>query len=131
MQFSIDENGMLLDWVKLDIENNADARALYSAVERGDISSMSFMFTINGERWEDMESDHPTRFITDIGAVFEVSAVTFPAYEDTSISARGENAPEGALAVLERAKLAFKPVDTGDKNELEMLKIKTTLLGGF
>ena len=80
MQFSIDQQGMLLDWVKLDIENNADARALYSAVQRNDITGMSFMFSIDSERWEDLESDHPTRHIEKIGSVVEVSAVTFPAY---------------------------------------------------
>ena len=48
MQFSLDEDGMQLDWVKLDIANNADARSLYSAIERGDISGMSFAFSISG-----------------------------------------------------------------------------------
>jgi phage head maturation protease len=32
--------------VNLDTENNAEARALYSAVKRGDISGMSFMFSV-------------------------------------------------------------------------------------
>ena len=33
--------------VNLDTENNAEARSLYSAVERGDISGMSFMFKVD------------------------------------------------------------------------------------
>ena len=78
MQLSVDAEGMFIR-VKLDTENNAEAKALYSAVQRGDISGMSFMFSINGESWENLESDHPTRHVTKRGSVVEVSAVTFPA----------------------------------------------------
>ena len=42
MQMSVDADGMSIR-VDLDTENNADARSLYSAVSRGDISGMSFM----------------------------------------------------------------------------------------
>ena len=95
--------------VELDTENNADARSLYSAVERGDISGMSFMFIVRDESWDDVNSDHPTRHVRAIDKVLEVSAVTFPAYEQTSIQARGlSDALESARASLEseRARLA-------------------------
>lgn len=67
--------------VDLDTENNAEAKSLYSAVQRGDISGMSFMFAVDEDMWEDLESEHPTRHIRAIAKVFEVSAVTFPAYD--------------------------------------------------
>lgn len=88
----------------IDIDDNSTAKELYSALNRGDISGMSFMFTIDGESWEDLDSKKPTRHITKIGKVFEVSAVTFPAYEETSISARDKAALESALEALERAR---------------------------
>lgn len=98
--------------VDLDTENNAEAKSLYSAVSRGDISGMSFMFSVDGEEWEDIDSDHPTRTITAISKVFEVSAVTFPAYEATSISARGlSDALESAKASLESARAAKREVE--------------------
>lgn len=103
MQLTPDANGLGIE-VKLDTENNMDARALYSAVKRGDISGMSFMFSIDGESWENLESDHPTRHIEKIGSVVEVSAVTFPAYDATSIDARSEEALESARAALESAR---------------------------
>ena len=91
--------------VNLDTENNAEAKSLYSAVERGDISGMSFMFAVDKDRWEDLESEHPTRTIESFTKIFEVSAVTFPAYEATSITARGlSDALESARASLESAK---------------------------
>ena len=104
MQLMVNENGMDIR-VDLDIENNPRAKELYSAVKRGDISGMSFMFTVDKDAWEDLETDQPLRRITAISRVFEVSAVTFPAYEATSLEAASEDsALESARASLESAK---------------------------
>ena len=98
--------------VDLDTENNADAKSLYSAVSRGDITGMSFMFTVDSDIWEELESDHPTRHIRSISKVFEVSAVTFPAYDATSIQARGlSDALESAKASLESAKAEKREIE--------------------
>ena len=108
MLLTVDEQGMSIR-VELDTENNSEARALYSAVQRGDISGMSFAFSVNRDEWDDIESDHPLRHIREISSVVEVSAVTFPAYEATSISARGlSEALDSAKKSLEseRARLA-------------------------
>lgn len=115
MQMTVDEGGMNIR-VNLDTENNADARSLYSAVERGDIDGMSFMFVVDGELWEEEESEHPKRTITDIEKVFEVSAVTFPAYEQTSISARGlSEALDSARASLESVRAEKRAVEDKKK----------------
>ena len=111
MQMSVDDEGMLIR-VDLDVENNTEAKNLYSAVERGDIDGMSFMFTVDGDRWDDIESDHPLRTITKIGKVMEVSAVTFPAYEQTSISARGlDSALDNAKSSLDSAKAEARAIE--------------------
>jgi len=104
MQFSIDPEGMLLDWV--NIKSNPEAAALYSAVSRGDITGMSFMFSVKGEKWDNLDTDYPTRHITEIGKVVEVSAVTFPAYEATTINARGKDALDSARSAVETARQA-------------------------
>lgn len=103
MTLSVDERGLFIR-VVLDIENNAEARALYSAVKRGDITGMSFMFAVRDEIWENLETDHPTRRITDIATVVEVSAVTFPAYDATEINARSEAALDSARSAMEIAR---------------------------
>lgn len=127
MQLAVDSDGMSIR-VTLDTENNSEARNLYSAVSRGDISGMSFMFSIDSEEWENLDSDYPTRHIKSIGTVVEVSAVTFPAYESTEINARGKKAVETARAAVDTARRNLKkPVDTGA--ELELIKLKT-LYGG-
>lgn len=122
MQLSVDNDGMSIR-VVLDTENNAEARALYSAVQRGDITGMSFMFGIAREEWEDLDSEYPTRHIHEISTVVEVSAVTFPAYESTEINARGKKAVETARQAVETAKQKrTKSVETD--LELEKLKAK-------
>lgn len=111
MQMSVDDKGMEIR-VDLDTENNAEAKSLYSAVERGDLDGMSFMFSVDGDKWDDIESDHPKRTITKLGRVFEVSAVTFPAYEATSISARGlDCALDSAKSSLENVKAEARAIE--------------------
>lgn len=112
----------------VDTENNANARELVSAIKRGDISGMSFMFSIDDEEWENLESDHPTRHIRKIGSVVEISAVTFPAYESTTINARSKEALENARSAVETAReQSANSVET----ELELLKEKSKILGGI
>lgn len=104
MQMEVGDKGMSIR-VDLDTENNADSRKLYSATKRGDISGMSFTFVVDGDSWDDIDSDHPTRTIRSIKRVYEVSAVAFPAYEGTSLEARSQDAaPDGARASLESAR---------------------------
>ena len=104
MQMSVTDSGMDIR-VDLDTENNAEARALYSAVKRGDMSGMSFMFTVDGDSWEDVDTDYPKRTITSIRRVYEVSAVAFPAYEGTSIQAASEGETlDSVKASLESAR---------------------------
>jgi len=87
MQLTVEEDGLHVR-ADLDVENNPRAAEVLSAVEREDVTGMSFMFTVDKDSWENLESDHPTRHILSIGKVFEASVVTFPAYEQTSVYAR-------------------------------------------
>jgi len=123
MQLSPDYEGMAIE-VQLDTENNSEARSLYSAVQRGDITGMSFMFSIDDEEWSDLESEHPVRHVRKIGSVVEVSAVTFPAYESTEINARSKEALESARLALEKAKEERGQSVETDLNELELEKAK-------
>lgn len=118
MQMIVDDGGMNIR-VNLDTANNSDAKNLYSAIQRGDIDGMSFMFTVDADDWENLETDHPTRHIKKIGKVFEVSAVTFPAYPETTISARNALTLDNARAALDSAKNA--------NNEIEVLRMKALI----
>lgn len=107
MQMTVKEDGLHVR-VDLDTEGNPRAKELYSAIKRQDISGMSFMFTVKSDKWDDLDTDYPTRHITALDKVFEVSAVTFPAYEQTSINARsvesGKASLDSAREALENAR---------------------------
>lgn len=128
MQLTVDNLGMAIR-VQLDTENNNEARALYSAVQRGDISGMSFMFAIDAEEWSELKSEHPTRHIKKISTVVEVSAVTFPAYDATEIYARSKETLDSARMALEKAKQQrSEPLESGA--ELELAKAKFNFITG-
>lgn len=124
MQLSVIDGEGLDIRANLDTENNAEAKSLYSAIDRGDISGMSFMFTVDEDRWENIDSEHPTRHILGISKVFEVSAVTFPAYPTTYLENRGlADALDSAKASLESVK--------AEKREVERKKQKIRIMASL
>lgn len=118
MQLLVDAKGLAIR-VDLDTENNTEARALYSAVQRNDVSGMSFAFSVDEADWSNLDSNHPTRTIKKIGTVVEVSAVTFPAYDTTEIQARSKETLDNVRSALDSARRSAL-----DSVELEKLKAK-------
>ena len=89
-----DDTGL---WFRCILDpNNTEHRNLHSSVKRGDINECSFAFTPNGpegDHWEDRKDETGKYFISrtlkDVN-LFDVSAVTNPAYNNTSVAARSE-----------------------------------------
>lgn len=97
MQLSVDKEGVHIK-ADLDTENNEQARALYSAIDRGDMDGMSYCFFVSEEnqRWSRKDGvDY--REILKVDKVIEVSAVNFPAYEGTNINSRSLDSDKRAL----------------------------------
>ena len=117
MQLSIDDKGLAVDAL-LDTERNADALALYSAVERGDMGGMSFIFRVSDYSWENLDTDMPTKRITGISEVFEVTAATWPYYTGTDVDARARGSLESDLASLESERRKAQSPE-GDKATAE------------
>lgn len=116
----------------IDTERNATAKELDSAVDRGDLNGMSFKFSVSDERWEDLETDYPTRHIIKFDTIAEVSAVTWPAYEATSIyAARSKEVLENARSALDSAEGDQGKGSESPDGDLELLKAKTLILGGL
>lgn len=122
MSFSIDNEAMHIK-ADLDTENNAEARSLYSAIKRGDMDGMSFMFRILAQEWINLDTDLPTRVIKKISIVHEVSVVNFPAYPQTSIDARG-NSEESDYSPLAEARKKLSKNNNKSEELLEIEKIK-------
>lgn len=72
--------------VEIDLPDTTDGRDLAVQLERGDISGMSFGFIVRHDEWDET-SDPPTRTIHAVD-LREVSAVAFPAYDDTALALR-------------------------------------------
>lgn len=86
-----DERGL---WGKIAINpNDSDAMNLYARVKRGDVTQCSFGFDIISEDTEFSENGDVHWTIREV-KLYEVSCCTFPAYEETSISARTRDLEE-------------------------------------
>lgn len=97
-----DERGLA---VEIDLPDTSDGRDLAVQLERGDISGMSFGFRVTHDEWDET-GDTPLRTVRAI-ELYEVSAVAFPAYDDTEIALRSlEDAKDQARkAQAERNRL--------------------------
>lgn len=85
-------------WGHIDINpNDGDAMNLYERVKRGDVDQCSFGFEIVSENTEVFENGDVHWTITEVN-LFEVSCCTFPAYEETNISARSRDLEEAQKA---------------------------------
>jgi len=126
MKITTDDGGMVMD-AAVDTENHYESKALYSAVNRGDIKGMSLMFRVKEQKWENLDTAMPTRRILKVAKVFEVSAVNFPAYDGTEINARDARSLDNDLNALENARAAL---DNANADEIEVLRLKTKILGG-
>ena len=82
MQLETDARG--LRYV-VNLPDTARGRELYEAVRRGDVSQSSFAFIIEKESWNETNG-RLVRSIEKIQTVLDASAVTFPAYANTSVS---------------------------------------------
>ena len=83
-----DEHGLLIN---ADLGGTEIGRELYEEIKGGYTDKMSFGFSVRGDKWDEETVDgiqKSTRTITDIGKLYDVSAVSIPANDSTSISVR-------------------------------------------
>jgi len=98
LTLSEDKDGLRYDATPIDTRNY---REIAEEVRTGLLTGQSFGFTVLADEWSDLDSDHPKRTITEIGEIFDVGPVTYPAYQDTSV----------ALRSLDSAKESFDKED--------------------
>lgn len=115
---------------RLNLERT-DSNDLYQAIQDEVLDGMSFMFRIEKERWEKLDTDYPTRIIEKIGYIQEVSAVNYPAYQTTSVEvARSDLSLDSDKKALDNARAEYRSsLDSGKEaldnaNELELAKAK-------
>lgn len=102
LELKVDSRGL---WGRIRINpKDTDAMNIHARVERGDVTQCSFGFYIRGEETEFLEDGTIKWTLTDVD-LFEVSCCTFPAYEETSISARKRDAADIKASKVEAWRL--------------------------
>ena len=87
-----DERGL---WGNIRINrDDVDAMNLYARVQRGDVDQCSFGFDIKRETFVDLGDGKCRWEIEEVDPLYEVSVCTFPAYTETSVSARKQDLAE-------------------------------------
>ena len=86
LRLSEDDKGLA---VEIDLPDTSDGRDVRALVERGDVSGMSFSFSAVKQTWDET-TDPPTRTIQEL-RLYEVSVVSDPAYEGTSVALRSRD----------------------------------------
>ena len=95
LELEVREEGLYTRAVLNDTQQSKD---VYKAVKRGDITSMSFAFTIAED---EIDVEKNLRTVTKVKKLYDVSAVTYPAYPTTSIKARDAFSAKLEEAVVE------------------------------
>ena len=106
-------------WGRITINpNDSDAVNLYERVKRGDVDQCSFGFDIREEE-ADFRDDGSVHFTIRDVELYEVSVVTFPAYSETSVSARKQDVEEIQKRKLDAWKVTTRARLKGEKNGTE------------
>lgn len=71
--------------VEIDPPDTSYAKDLLTVMRRGDVTQMSFAFRTVADEWDRSDPGHPLRTLKKV-ELFDVSPVTFPAYEDTDVT---------------------------------------------
>ncbi|MDG9745306.1 MULTISPECIES: HK97 family phage prohead protease [Leuconostoc] len=83
LKLDIDKKG--LHFI-LDIPNTTLGNDVYTNIRAGNLKGMSFGFTVDSDEWGKETDDTPKRTINSVGALYEVSVVTMPAYQETTVA---------------------------------------------
>ena len=86
-------------YMKADLSKNATGRELFEDITNGFYDKMSFAFTIADEEYD---KDTRTRTIKRVDRLYDVSAVTVPAYQQTTLNARSFFSVEAEKELLEK-----------------------------
>lgn len=85
LKLEVDDVGLRF---RCELPNTSYARDLYENIKLGNINQCSFGFTIeeDGDEFERREDGIFKRTVNKIHSLFDVSIVTYPAYEDTDVA---------------------------------------------
>jgi HK97 family phage prohead protease len=111
-----DERGLRYEAEPID---TANYREIAEEVRTGLLTGQSFGFTVLSDEWSGLDTDNPKRTITEIGEIFDVGPVTYPAYQDTTVALRSlDSAKEKPKDDIEITnKISDEEIDSFIKSE--------------
>ena len=112
LSLSVDSKGLYGEIIVN--ESDQEAMNLYSRVQRGDVDQCSFGFEILNEEMI-QNSDGTVKFIIKSINLYEVSVVTFPAYQETAVEARSKQIEDAQKRTLQSRKDELKEKLNGFK----------------
>lgn len=112
LSLTVDEKGLKYAF---EAPKSALGDELIESLKRGDISQSSFAFTVEKDKWEEIEENKYVRTIIKFCRIYDVSPVYYPAYEDTSVALRHR---EGMIAQKEADAKAKAKAEEERKREL-------------
>ena len=112
LSLSVDSKGLYGEIIVN--ESDQEAMNLYSRVQRGDVDQCSFGFEILNEEMI-QNSDGTVKFIIKSINLYEVSVVTFPAYQETAVEARSKQIEDAQKRTLQSRKDELKEKLNGIK----------------
>jgi HK97 family phage prohead protease len=87
------------------LPDTTQARDVYELVKRGDMSGCSFAFSCDSDQWDTDEDGGNIRTVRNVADLLDCSVVTTPAYDDTSVDARGRKTSDDEWRTLAAMRL--------------------------
>lgn len=107
----LDDHGLK---VSADLKGSQQGRELYEAIKNGLVDRMSWAFRVAEDGWE-FDKENRISYITKVEKVYDVSAVSIPANDDTEINARSYL--DGVIEEMEREEFALGSDDMKVRQE--------------
>lgn len=125
LSVAVDEKGL---YIEADLSGTEIGRQLYEEIRGGYTNKMSFGFTVESDEETRTDADGKVEFlrtITGVSKLYDVSAVSIPANDATSISVR--NLVDGAIDKMRAERLELEELETNRKRA----EVRARLLGGI
>lgn len=123
LELNVDDEGL---YFRTQLPNTTYAKDLYENIRLGNINQCSFGFILDeeGDKFEKREDGLFKRTLTKIRSLFDVSVVTYPAYNDTDVAP----ALRSIEAIKETEQEEIRKREQEHRKQTELLKAQLDLL---
>lgn len=124
LELNVDDEGLHF---RCELPNTSYSKDLYESIRRGDINNCSFGFILDeedGDSFEKRDDGLFKRTLRKIGSLFDVSIVTYPAYNDTDVAP----ALRSIEAIKESEQAEIRKAQEEEQRKLDLAKAQLELL---